>query len=132
MDAFESYLEAISDVHPRRAAVRRKVAELRRRIAGGEADAARGPGPAPWIIAGAGMALLVSGAVLLGVGISEQESVGSGGGSDALVGVGVALLATGALAVAGGLYWGISSGADEGGRVALVASPLGALLCGNF
>jgi tetratricopeptide (TPR) repeat protein len=143
LEAFETYLEQVSDVHPRRAAVSRKVTELRAAIARGDADAAEGPGAAPWIVAGVGGALVVAGGILLGAGIAESSAAedpsrpptgmeNARRTANALIGTSIALLVLGALGLAGGLYWGLS--ADDGGETALEArvTPMGGSLLLHF
>jgi tetratricopeptide (TPR) repeat protein len=143
LEAFEAYLEQISDVHPRRAAISRKVTELRAAIARGDADAADGPGAAPWIIAGVGGALFVAGGICLGAGIAESSAANDPGRppaemesarttANALIGTSIALLSLGALGLAGGLFWGLSAG--DSGETALEAriTPFDATLLLHF
>jgi hypothetical protein len=79
-----------------------------------------GPGIAPWIVAGAGGAVLVAGAVLMGVaagdasrvtdampGASWPELQSVGANAQTMWGVGIALVGVGLAAVGAGLVWGL-------------------------
>jgi hypothetical protein len=82
-----------------------------------------GPGAVPWVIVGVGGALLVAGAVLMGVGASDSSRVtgatrgtswadisGAAGEANTLWGVGIALLITGGVAAAAGIGWAVAGG----------------------
>lgn len=77
-----------------------------------------GPGAAPWIFVGSGAALLVGGAIMMGVGVSEAERVtgapmgsswseleGSASSANLYWGLGIGLAGVGLAAVTGGLVW---------------------------
>lgn len=85
-----------------------------------------GPGIVPWIIVGVGGALLVTGAVLMGVGASDAGRVtsapvgsrwtdleGVASGAQTMWGVGIALLGVGVAAAAGGLVWALVGGGSS-------------------
>lgn len=100
-------------------------------------------GPAPWIVVGAGAALMVAGGVLMGVGYSEADRVtnapvgsrwteleGSADSANTLWGVGIGAAALGLAAVGAGIAWAVagSSGESEGtGATARVQVGLGSL-----
>jgi tetratricopeptide (TPR) repeat protein len=85
-----------------------------------------GPGPGPWITIGVGSASIVTGAVLLGLGIHDQNEV-----SDAPAGAsfadyenmvdrgprrtkaGAALMGIGAAGIIGGVIWQLTGGREE-------------------
>lgn len=82
-------------------------------------------GVAPWIVVAVGGALVLTGAVLMGVGASDAARVtgapdgsrwselqGVGSGAETMWGVGIALLGVGAAAAVGGLVWAIVGGSS--------------------
>lgn len=106
-----------------------------------------GPGVVPWIIVGVGGALLVTGAVLMGVGASEagrvsgapdgsrwSELEGVGSSAQTMFGVGIALLGAGAAAAVAGVVWAVlPSGSNESGASARLRLAPGSLfLEGEF
>ncbi len=85
-----------------------------------------GPGPGPWITIGAGGASMVTGAILVGLGQRDQNSLsGAPAGSSFAdyqemadrgprrTKVGVALLGVGAAGVLGGVIWQLTGGHEE-------------------
>jgi len=123
--AFDAYLEAISPMHPRRAAIVRRVEALRAEVAWLDAHEGEGPGATPWIVASIGGAVAVAGGILLGVGAADLSTANSAppftppaevddarGDAYVLIGVGVGLLTVGLGTLIGGLYWGVT-GAPE-------------------
>jgi hypothetical protein len=96
---------------------------------GGESG---GGNVAPWIVLGAGGAVLVVGAVLMGVAAGDASRVtspmpgtpwssleGTASGAQTMWGVGIALLGVGAAAAVGGLVWALlddGGGGDDGSR----------------
>jgi len=150
LEAFEAYLAEISDVHPRRRAIERRVVELRDAIARGEGDDGDA-GAGPWVIAGLGAASAITGGILLGVGIAERSAADNPepgtppaevedqrSRANTMTGVGIAMLTVGALALAGGLYWGVSSGSSgrgdgsEDAEVEVAVGPASVLVRGRF
>ncbi|MBX3274489.1 MAG: tetratricopeptide repeat protein [Sandaracinaceae bacterium] len=105
-----------------------------------------GADPAPWIVLGAGGALAVAGAVLLGVGAGEagrvtgapdgarwSELEGVASGAEAMWAAGFVLLGVGAAAMVAGLAWGIAgSGGGERASARLRVLPGGARIEGTF
>jgi tetratricopeptide (TPR) repeat protein len=100
-----------------------------------------GPGIAPWIVLGSGAALVVVGAVLMGVGASDASSVtgaadgthwsdlmGAANDANTLWGVGLALGIVGLAAVGGGLGWALagsgSSSSEASARLDVTANGL--------
>lgn len=85
-----------------------------------------GPGPGPWITIGVGGASLLTGAVLFGLGQSDQKKVeGASAGSSyssvqdlaergpRRMKAGVALMAVGGVGVLGGVIWQLTGGHEE-------------------
>ncbi len=107
-----------------------------------------GPGIVPWIIAGAGGAVLVVGAVLMGVGAGEASAVtnapdmsrwvdlqGRASGAQTMWGVGLALLGVGAATAAAGIVWGVVGGggsSDSSATARLRLTPGGLFVEGEF
>ena len=101
-----------------------------------------GPGVAPWIVLGAGGAVLVVGAVLMGVASSDAARVTSAGdgaswselrgvadGAQTMWGVGIAMLGVGIAAAGAGLVWallptGSSSESSASARLRLTPSSI--------
>ena len=103
-----------------------------------------GPGPGPWITIGIGSAALVSGAVLVGLGQRDQNSVQSAapGSSYAMVEemadrgprrttAGIALMGVGAAGVIGGIIWKLTGGHEEAIPEVSIG-PTGILVKGTF
>jgi hypothetical protein len=106
----------------------------------------QGPGVTPWIIAGAGGAVLVVGAVLMGVAAGdasrvtgampgsswvELESVGAN--AQTMWGVGIALVGVGLAAAGAGLVWGLlPSGAQSDSSARLRLTPGSIFVEGEF
>ncbi|GAB5544003.1 MAG: hypothetical protein SangKO_037630 [Sandaracinaceae bacterium] len=112
-----------------------------------EARQARDPGPAPWIVAGAGAALAVGGAVLLIVAEVDAGCVSAPNGCTdggprwedfserydrvpIFRGVGGAALGLGAAAMAAGLVWALAGGG--GGEPEVAIGPGGVRVRGHF
>lgn len=110
-----------------------------------------GPGIAPWIVLGGGAALVVVGAVLMGVGAGQASSVtgapdgahwadlmGAANDANTLWGVGIALGLVGLAAVGGGLAWALvggsssSSSSGESASARLELTGNGLRLAGSF
>ena len=137
LDAFERYLAETPEDAPNRAAVAARVEILRTELAEGAAGvvtpaptASTAPAPsaqespdlAPWITLGVGGALVIVGAVLLGVGYADAATFqsaapGSMWSSVAsahdqapiLEGTGFALLGVGVAAAVAGLVWALTA-----------------------
>jgi tetratricopeptide (TPR) repeat protein len=111
-----------------------------------DAPSEGGPGVAPWIVAVAGGAALVAGAVLMGVAAGEAGRVtnaaddarwpelrGVAEGAQTLWGVGIALLGVGAGALGVGLVWGlVPSERSQPAQARLRLAPGSLLLEGEF
>jgi cobalamin biosynthesis Mg chelatase CobN len=96
-----------------------------------------GPGIAPWIVVGAGGAVLVVGAVLMGVASGDASRVANAGdgaswselrgvadGAQTMWGVGIAMIGVGIAAAGAGLVWALlpsggSSGSTASARLRL-------------
>ncbi len=99
-----------------------------------------GPGVAPWIVTGLGGALLVTGAVLMGVGASDaarltgaprpshwSEYQGIAGDAETMWAVGIALAGVGLAAAGAGLVWALLPSDSEGGAEARLRLAPGSL-----
>ncbi len=85
-----------------------------------------GAGPAPWIVVGGGAALVVGGAIMMGLGVSDADRVtgapmgstwaeleGAASNANLFWGVGIGLAGVGLAAVAGGLAWALTDGGSS-------------------
>ncbi len=103
-----------------------------------------GPGPGPWITMGAGGAVLVSGAVLFGLGQRDQNKVETAppGSSystfEAMADrgsrrtkTGIALMGLGGAAVIGGMIWQLTGGHEEA-MPEISIGPTGVSVRGTF
>lgn len=85
-----------------------------------------GPGVGPWITIGVGSAVAVTGAVFLGLGQRDQNSVSNAPGGSSFTDfegqadrgprrtkTGIALLSVGAAGVLGGVIWQLTGGREE-------------------
>lgn len=90
---------------------------------GGTASSSGDVGPAPWIVAGIGGAIAVTGGILMGVGAADAASVtgaapgtmwsdieGAAGRANAEWGAGIVLLGVGVAALGAGIVWGVAGG----------------------
>lgn len=105
-------------------------------------------GPVPWIVVGVGGALLVTGAVLMGVGAGNASGLGNPAmgthwadvqsalnDANTLWGVGIGLLITGAVAAGAGVVWAVvggGGGSSEQATARLHLVPGGLSLEGTF
>lgn len=113
-----------------------------------QAGSDTGPGVAPWILVGGGAALLVGGAIMMGVGVSEADRVtgapmgsswseleGSASNANLYWGVGIGLASVGLAAVTGGLVWDLvvaDSSDDERASARLRVGPSSLVVEGTF
>jgi tetratricopeptide (TPR) repeat protein len=105
---------------------------------------ASGSDPAPWGVLGAGSAIAIIGAILLGVGYADIASVDgarnvpfssvSGAYNDApvLTGAGWGVLGVGVALAGVGLVWGLSSGSGSSDHARLRLGPTGVTVSGSF
>lgn len=93
----------------------------------------------PWIVVGVGGALVVAGAVMMGVGVSEAQRVtdapvgsrwvdlqGAADSANILWGVGIGAAALGLAAVGAGIVWAVTAGgSSESGSAGVTAVRIG-------
>ncbi len=104
-----------------------------------------GPGPGPWIIVGVGAALVVVGAILIGIAVADVSAVeGAPRGttwasvadaydrSEPLSVAGSVLIGAGAIGVLGGVLWGVSGGGRGDDDVSLRIGPGSISMTGSF
>ncbi|MDQ3035657.1 MAG: tetratricopeptide repeat protein [Myxococcota bacterium] len=106
-----------------------------------------GPGMAPWILVGGGVAVLIAGGVLMGVGGSEASRVtgaadgsrwadlqGAADSANVMWGVGIGLAAVGLAAAGVGLVWALTGGSSSSGEATarLRVGPMGMTLEGEL
>ncbi len=111
-----------------------------------EEEGSAGPSVAPWIVVGVGGALVVAGAVLMGVGASDAERLagapmwsrwseyeGLGSSAETMWGVGIALLGVGIAGAAAGVVWALlPSGSDHHETARLRLGPASLFIEGEF
>lgn len=159
LDAFERYLAAMPEA-TNAVEVRARIDVLRDAVARASADeppdtapeptaeeppSAAASDPTPWIVTGVGGAVLVAGAVLLGLGMADAAAVTNAAqGSDwsSVAGAydraeplsiaGIAALGAGGAAVIAGIVWGATSGGSSSPRARLLPLPGGLSLHGVF
>lgn len=140
-DAFERFLRAVPDSE-RRPYVERRLEALSE-VEQTPVAPASSPSPAPWIVAGAGGLVLVTGVVLAGLGVAARDRVedaedgtpwsavqGDLDRAPALIRSGEALAGVGLAIIAGGVSWGLLRRTDDTTRVAV--GPNGVLVRGVF
>jgi tetratricopeptide (TPR) repeat protein len=156
--AYEQYLERVPDaenrprVETRITALRALVAEPESAPAASAVEAPVGAsagssdaGPAPWIVLAGGAAVVIAGAVLLGVGLADQATVenpppgasweDSAAAYDrgpAVLTSGVVLLPVGVALAAVGLVWGIAGASGGSGDVSVRVGPSSVQVEGRF
>jgi len=114
----------------------------------GPSHADDGPGAGPWVLVGVGAAVAIAGAVLVGVGFANADTVanapdgvswtelsGAYESAPILEGVGFALIGVGAAAAVGGVIWAVTGGGSSDSTTASVwvdQDSAGVLAWGSF
>jgi tetratricopeptide (TPR) repeat protein len=152
LEAFDAFLAAVGPNDPNYAPIEARVRAIRAaRAAHGDVPPAgpaggREPSVVPWIIAGAGLALVGAGLPMILVASADAEAVNTAppgsswsdyesAANDAgpLSIAGQVMIYVGAAAIAGGLVWGIIDLTSGGGSdTALVIGPGGVAVRGSF
>jgi tetratricopeptide (TPR) repeat protein len=101
--------------------------------------------PAPWILVGVGTAVLIAGAIVLALGVSDQSTVESATAptrwpdlvdtynrAPILEGVGIAALVVGAVGVGVGVAWALGSGGGSSEHARLRIGPGSMSIEGTF
>lgn len=155
LDAFERYLAALPEA-PNAVEVRARVEVLRQAVAASAEEVSTvptevatppptGSDPTPWIVTGVGGAVVVAGAVLLGLGTADAAAVtnapqgsswsdvaGAYDRAEPLSIGGAVALGAGVAALLTGIVWGAMISGSSSVRARLVPLPGGLSLYGAF